>query len=72
MKIFQLLKTDLADIRNKMAADYRRLRKENPAKAMMLFRRMRAATAKTEQALHDNLYLQSKPHFSVLDETTKP
>ena len=63
MKILQLLKADLAGIRNVMAADYRRLRKENPAKANLLFKRMRAALATTEQALQDNLFLQSKPRF---------
>jgi len=56
------MKDDLADIRNKMAADYRRLRKENPAKAMLLFKRMRAATAVTERALQDNLYERSERH----------
>ena len=54
MKILQLLKHDLADERNKWARNYREIRKENPAKARELFRRLRLAMI--EQALQDNLY----------------
>jgi len=61
MKILQLLKADLAGIRKIMAADYRRLRKENPAKAKLLFRRMRAAMATTERSLQANLCLRPPP-----------
>ena len=55
MKILQLLKHDLRDERDKWARCYRQMRKDNPAKARMLFRRIRVATALTEASLHANL-----------------
>jgi hypothetical protein len=54
--IMQILKHDLADLRNDMARDYRRMRKENPEKARMLFRRMRRAVALTERSMLENAF----------------
>ena len=55
MKILQLLKADLRDIRDEWAKEYRRMRKDNPDKARVLFRRMRSAVALTEHHLQENL-----------------
>jgi hypothetical protein len=54
--IMQILKRDLADLRNDMARDYRRIRKENPEKARVLFRRMRRAVALTERSMLENAF----------------
>jgi hypothetical protein len=56
MQILQLLKHDLKEQRDKMAAYYRALRKQDPAKARFLYRRMHRAMIVTENALQANLY----------------
>ena len=58
MKILQILKADLRDVRDGWAKEYRRMRRENPAKARLLFRRMRAAMDLTEVALQENVMRQ--------------
>ena len=62
MKILQMLKGDpgIAEQRAMMAARYREIRRQEPAKARFLFKRMRAAMDLTERCLNDNLYHQSR------------
>lgn len=55
MKILHLLKHDLADERNEWAANYRRIRKENPAKARFLYRRLKKAMDLTERSLNSQI-----------------
>ena len=55
MKILQILKADLRDIRDEWAKEYRRMRKENPAKARFLYKRMHSAMALTEHYLQQGL-----------------
>jgi len=59
VKILQLLKHDLADERNEWAANYRRIRKEDPAKARFLYRRLKKAMALTERSLRANIFNSS-------------
>jgi cytochrome c553 len=56
MKILQLMKHDLADIRDELAANYRALRKQDPAKTRALYRRLRRGMAIIERNLQENLY----------------
>jgi hypothetical protein len=55
MKILQIVKPNLRDIRDEWARNYRKMRKENPAKARELFRRLRRAMALTEASLQANI-----------------
>lgn len=69
MKILQMLKREpsIARVRGDMAAKYRELRREEPAKARFLFKRMRAAFALTEQQMVDNVFYRSSPSFGGLN-----
>lgn len=60
MKILHLLKRDLRDERDKWAHAYRQMRKEDRAKAQMLFHRLQAAKAHTEACLQANLFERVK------------
>jgi hypothetical protein len=55
MNILQIVKPDLRDIRDEWAQNYRKMRKENPAKARELFRRLRKAMTLTEASLQANI-----------------
>ena len=66
MKVLQLLKHEpgIAEQRAEMAAKYRELRRQEPAKARFLFKRIRAALDLTERHMADNLLYQSSPRFA--------
>lgn len=74
MVVMQLLKHDLADLRNKMAREYRAIRKQDHAKARILFRRMRVAVALTERSLLENVFGKGNkcPTSSSLTSSTPP
>ena len=55
MQILRLLRDDLSEHRNMRAQYYRALRKTAPAKARLLYRRMRAAEAVLERSIQQNL-----------------
>jgi hypothetical protein len=56
MKILQLLKHELRDERDRWARSYREMRKQDGAKARLLFHRLQAAKAHTEASLQANLF----------------
>jgi hypothetical protein len=60
-EILSLLKPDLKQQRDAMAASLRTYRKEDPAKARFLLARLRAGMAATERALQDNLFYSTPP-----------
>ncbi len=62
MQILRMLRDEFTEHRAMRAKYYRALRRTSPAKARLLFRRMKAAEARLENALQKNL--MELPHAS--------
>ena len=67
MRILDIVKPDLRDVRNQLASDLKRFRKDDPTKALLALKRFQAGMKVMEANLNKNLFYSQATRGGLSD-----